>query len=297
MFEKLFKEYNVGSTGLVPSPPDERDIALSSITPEIQRYPEEFPPIFDLTISNQGSVPSCVGHACATIKQAQEFRERENVFFNGDEIYRECKKIDGIPNVNGTYLRTGMKVLQKIGAKANGNAYRIARYARVDDISFEGLKKAKTMHGELLAGFYGSNEGWRGEVVRPHRSGENQWAHAIAITGYEKNYLIGHNSWGEKAHNKGLFKIPADYLPFEAWISLDEANTLGEPIKTGWVASEFLSITGGSIKTTVNLNIRTSPEIKQGNIIMTLPRERAVQFTNREPVKDIKYNWVEVIYT
>lgn len=191
-----FKKYAIGMTGLMPSPPDNRDIALSSVSPTIKRYPEAFPPPFDLTISNQKNKPHCVGFSCATIKQAQEFREQENVVFNGDEIYAECKKIDGIPNFNGTYLRVGLKVLQKVGAKANGKIYQIAGYARVDDNSFEGLKKAITLHGELLAGFTGSNQGWASEIVRPPKSGETTWNHAVALIGYEKNYIIGQNSWG-----------------------------------------------------------------------------------------------------
>lgn len=292
-----FKKYAIGMTGLIPSPPDSRDIALSSVSPTIKRYPEAFPPPFDLTISNQKNKPHCVGFSCATIKQAQEFREQENVVFNGDEIYAECKKIDGIPNFNGTYLRVGLKVLQKVGANSGGKNYKIASYARVDDNSFEGLKKAITLHGELLAGFTGSNQGWAREIIRPPKTGETTWNHAVALIGYEKNYLIGQNSWSKNAHKNGLFKVPSNYLPFEAWTSLDKPNTHAEPIKTGWVASEFLTLSGGQLKVNakVGLRVRTTPKILPNNTIKILPFGTVIQLTNNEPVKDIQYNWVEVI--
>ena len=98
-------------TGLIQSPKDDRDILSSQITPDIKRIPEIFPPFFDLTILNQKNTPHCVGFSCAAVKQEKELREKVVETFDGDWIYNEAKKIDGLPNFQGTYLRSGMKVL------------------------------------------------------------------------------------------------------------------------------------------------------------------------------------------
>jgi len=294
----------IGTTGdLIPSPKDERDYALSSISPDIVRYPEECPPPFDLTISNQLIFPSCVGHTCATVKQEKELREKYPVTFDGNWIYFECKKIDGHPNMPGTYFRAGMQVLKDVGAKpldkdTDPSRYRIETYARVDDMTFEGLKKAIFIYGAIFAGFRGSNEGWRGEVIRAPRTGEDIWGHAVALIGYDKNYLIGQNSWGLMAHKNGIFKTTKDYLPFEAWVVvLDRPNELKpQSIKTAWVASEFLEFKGGVMRTTNNLNVRKEPNLSSERIKL-LPKGTIVQLVHSDPIKADGWTWREICLT
>ena len=297
----MFKKNHVGTTGLVPSPPDARDYALSSISPDIVRYPEEYLPPFDLTISNQLILPSCVGHACATVKQEKELREKNPITFDGNWIYFACKNIDGYPDMPGTFFRVGLKVLKNIGAmpmdrNTEYERYRIETYARVDDMTFEGLKKAILIYGTVLAGFRGTNEGWRGEVIRAPRAGENVWGHAVALTGYDRNYLIGQNSWGILAHKNGIFKTTKEYLPFEAWVViLDRPNELNpQPIKTAWVASDFLEFKGGVMRTTAGLNIIKEPTITSERIGL-LPKGTIVQLVNSELVKRDGYDWREIV--
>ena len=295
------KPKHIGRTDdLYPSPPDNRDFALSSVSPQILRYPEVCPRPFDLTISNQGSVPSCVGHAIAGLKQYIELKEKVAEVFDGDWVYNECKKIDGIPNFPGTYLRTGLEVARKLGVKAEARPsptpYRIKAYARVDDNSFEGLKKAIFLYGVVLAGFRGSHAGWNSEVIRPPKAGENIWGHAVFLTSYDKNYLIGQNSWGQQAHNQGLFKVPSNYLPFESWVVvLDEETTLNpEPIRTGWVATPWIENYNGVWRTTANLNVREGAGIKFP-VIKTLPRGTTFQIIYSARKFADGYWWQEII--
>ena len=288
------KTINV-SHGLVESPKDERDFLLSNIMPNIKRFPETCPPPFDLTILNQQQYPACVGFTCAAIKQEKELREKTSKVFDGLWIYNECKKIDGMPSIAGTFFRIGLKVLKDIGAKTgteDPSIYRIAEYRQVDDMSFEGLKKAVFVYGAILAGFKMSNEGWRGEIVRAPRTGETIYGHAISIIGYEKNYLIGQNSWGENYHNKGLFKIPQDYLPFEAWcIILDKVNEVKEEIKTGWVAKIYIDANN---RTTANLNVRAGAGISYP-ILKTLPKGIKVVFYGSANISANGYWWAKII--
>ncbi len=285
----------VGTNGLIESPRDDRDLLSSQIIPDIQRYPEEMPCPFDLSISHQKQEPSCVGHSLATIKQYNELKEKAFKVFDGDWIYKEAKKIDGMPNFQGTYLRSGLSILKNVGAKTgieSPETYKIIKYAKIDNITPENLKKHLFVYGTILAGFTGSNEGWQNETVRAPKQGENTWGHAVALTHYEKNYIIGQNSWGELAHKKGLFKVPLDYMPFEAWvIVLDDENIEREPTKTGWVARNFLDVYN---RTTANLNVRDGAGTNY-KIIKTLPKGTKVELVGNANAYNGGYWWSEIV--
>lgn len=268
--------------GLIESPEDSRDFPLSAVSPDIKRYPEEYPRMFDLTVYNQGSSPSCVGWSCSSIKQYLELKEKHPVEFDGEWLYNECKKIDGIPNFPGTYFRAGLKVLRDKGCKIQGedndtSTYRIAEYRRVDDLSFENLKKTIALYGHIEAGFRGDNVGWQGEIVKPPRT--NQWSHAVKLTAYEKDYIIGQNSWGTARHNGGFFKVPSNYLPFEAWvITVDKTNQSRGEVQYGWVAATKWTpqpmevyIANNKVLPEVGLRVREKPTVNS-KILSVLPK-------------------------
>jgi len=281
-------------TGAIPSQEDPRDILSSGLIPEIKRKPEVFLPPFDLTVSNQSREPSCVGHACATLKQYNEFKERNNIQFDGDWIYQECKKVDNYAG-NGTYLRVGMDRLHKVGAMPVGGGdpskYRIGAYARVDDRTPDSLKNHILIYGTVKVGFTGSSEGWQGETIRPPKTGETTWGHAVTLVGYEKNYLIGQNSWDTIRHNKGFFRVPLSYSPFEGWVSLTDMPN--EPLRAadgGWVAINFIEWKDGVLRTTYNLNVRKNAGTTHP-IIKTLPRFTEVRFLDDQMISANGYIW------
>jgi len=98
---------------------DERVLSLSKVD-----YTSEMSPI-----KNQGNLGSCVSFAAAAMKEWQERKEHSSEVKEGKRdhrkgkeydyseawIYWNCKKIDGAPNSEGTYLRSAMKVLNQIG--------------------------------------------------------------------------------------------------------------------------------------------------------------------------------------
>jgi hypothetical protein len=227
------------------------------------------------------------------MKQFNELKEKTYKVFDGSWLYKECKKIDGIPTVQGTYLRTGLEILRTVGAKpvdeTDPSVYRIAKYASVDDNSFEGIKKAITLYGTVLAGFRGSNQGWSSEIVSPPKAGETVWGHAVFLTSFDKNYLIGQNSWGTKAHNQGVFKVPANYLPFESWVIL--LDNVNEPAgKKGWVARRWVV----DNITTANLNVRERPTTS-AEILKVLPIGTRINPTGSDDVLANNYYWKEII--
>lgn len=61
-------------------------------------------------VMNQGNSPHCVGYAIAALLQADPIAQNP---IHPTEIYNEAKKIDGIPNVQGTTLEAGLDVIIK----------------------------------------------------------------------------------------------------------------------------------------------------------------------------------------
>jgi len=227
--------------GLIESPLDYRDIPLEKIQ-ELKgtsiEIPEEYNVPYRFPITRQDG-PHCVGHSARVIKEEKEKREQNyDVQFDPVWLYNECKKIDGRPDLKGTYFRSVFKVLQKKGAKPiNGNdfaKYRIGGYASLKRITINDIKEAIYCNGVLLAGFKGSYNGWSNSLkghIRPPRAGESTWGHATALIGYNGDYIIGQNSWGDSWGDGGYFYFNENYFPFSVWsILVDLPNNWRELI-------------------------------------------------------------------
>jgi len=290
--------------GLIPSPYDKRDILTAEIVPEIKRFPKECPAPFDLDILDQNGYPACVGFAAAGMKQYLEARERIWKVFDGLWLYQECKKIDGIPDFPGTYLRAVLKVLQKKGAKPIGEPeleaekYRIGGYAQVSPLTFEELKKMIFLYGVVLVGFTGSNEGWQTALIRPPKEGEKTWGHAIFLRSYLE-FIDFQNSWKEIWGDKGIGHFDQNYLPFEAWVPLVDFPTNAQllEIASGYVAKEFLKPEEyypgqiAQVNTFWGLKLRTEP---QGAKLKTLPDKTKVMVLEDKNLEVGGYHWVKV---
>ena len=226
-------------------------------------------------------------------------KDYHNYGLRAGVFVHNCKEIDGHPELQGTYLRALLKVLQKFGAKPlNGTEeeaknYRISAYARIDNLSFENLKKHIFVYGMLLVGFKGSNEGWKTAYIRPPKLGERTWGHCVVLKAFNENYLIGQNSWGLDYGVKGDFYVPKNYLPFEAWVVLvDYPTPENQIIKEGWVALPYLNLAevGNVGKTLVNLNLRDEPN---GKILTTLKKGTKCQLIEK-PVAKGNFTWVKI---
>jgi len=267
---------------------------------EIKKIPQYYGEnVYNLEVENDNSyvvnytpVHNCAGFAASTIKEDKELRERNQIVFDGHWIYHECKKIDNYDG-DGTFLRIAMKVLQKEGAKPEDGGdpeqFRIGSYALVDDDSFEGLKKAYVANGTYLIGFRGSNQGWKTAYVRPPKSGESVWGHALAVVGYTENYIIVHNSWGTKGDN-GLYYIPKGYEPMEAWVVLTDLPTEIDEGLIGWVAEMYIQ--DNKVTPTVGLRLRQGSGLEH-KTLKVLPLGTEV-----EPLGERVYNsgywWIRV---
>lgn len=224
---------DVKVNNVFPSPVDYRDVpAEAIIEPILGDTP--IPAEFDLgktTQKNQGQKPKCVGCSSCSIKESKERQENGTVTeFDDDWMYQQCKLIDGVPNLDGTFLRVAMLVMKNIGVLPKGGdpadaaliaKYRIAGFVRVEPTA-DAIKRAIYTLGSVMVGFHGSNGGWQVALIRAPLPGETVWGHAVMEHGYVVEYLKGQNSWGELWGDNGDFKAPNNYQPFEAWAILKD---------------------------------------------------------------------------
>src|SRR5438552_11270482 len=100
--------------GRVPDPPNPNDHPLSAHVPLLAA--SALPPshaALTLPVLNQGGGPECVAFSGSTFRTAQEkFDEGHTIAWREHDFYGRCKAVDGIPTVDGTYLRAGCRVLK-----------------------------------------------------------------------------------------------------------------------------------------------------------------------------------------
>jgi len=101
-------------------------------------------------------------------------------------LYQELKKIDGIPDKGGTYIRVLMKYLQKTGVKdTEGNIYKIGVYTKVKTV--DELRAAVVANGFAIIGvrifdnFYKPENG----VINYVQGQKMHGLHAITIGAYD----------------------------------------------------------------------------------------------------------------
>lgn len=226
--------------GELPSPPDERDYPIDLI---LAAGPVTIPPRYRAwgrtgpvpPVLNQGNTPMCVAYASAGMKLWQERRDEGRIFdFDEPWLYGECKKIDGIPNVDGTYLRVAMKILKNQGIPSdffpnNPERHRIAAYYSVPR-NPDTVKQAIYEYGPVLMGTTWFKSWFKldpdGRVPLPD---EEFGGHAVEIWGWDDRREIFYvrNSWGSEWGLCGNYLMPYSYLEYahDLWKSLDEINS------------------------------------------------------------------------
>jgi C1A family cysteine protease len=228
---------------------DDRDYLMRAYLPAVKLpkrvdYTQKMSPIRD-----QGEEGTCVGFAVASgMKEYQEFLDyKKLVELSPRFVYSEAMKIDGVPGLEGTTIRAGMKVLErigvcqeklwpysphqkdkpKVGAKANARKFRILAYARI--LNLNELRMALLSKGPVVLGievFKGMLKTKTGMVPLPKKNETSLGGHAICAVGYddEKRLVKFKNSWSAKWGRQGFGYLPYAYIKrymMDAWSSVD----------------------------------------------------------------------------
>jgi len=225
--------------GLVPSPPDPRDYRVEDIPVAAVRVPEKYVLPTSPIVLNQGNTPYCGGASAAGIANAyyNTYSLMPHGGFSMSFIYWLAKQYDGIPEIQGTYIRTVLKIIQKYGCAPESLAkfstskivitpealraaedYKIEAYARLNTIT--DIQLALTRGLYIIVGTLVTSENWnRQQGFLSYPKGDLYGGHASFFFGYDsllqkehQGYYNGQNSWGERWGDRGRFYLPYDYL-------------------------------------------------------------------------------------
>lgn len=196
--------------GSLESPPDVRNIALGSFQTPVSlpdEYETELPPVED-----QGLKGKCVGSAIHKIAELyfteKDANFKEWVNLSDDDLYEQCKLIDGIPEVDGTYPSVGAKVAVNSGiatveAYNTGNAvliyesrkkHRLQGYAFVP-ADFDAICQAIYQNGAIGASLALDTKWYKGIIMKVLKS---IGRHYVVLKGFKMSSqkIKGQNSWG-----------------------------------------------------------------------------------------------------
>jgi hypothetical protein len=235
--------------GCLKDPVDRRDMPIRAVLPRIAAparvdYSDLMSPVRD-----QGAEGTCVAFAAAVgLKEYQERVEhRKLIGLSPRDLYFQCKKVDGIPNEEGTYIRVAMKVLSRRGvcleecwpyrpyqtdspcpeADRQARPFRIKTYGRLTGI--EEMEESLSFNGPFLAGVEVFEEWFEargGKIPLPRPGFSSLGGHAVCVVGYDHgdHCFKFKNSWSASWGDGGYGYLPFEYMErycLDAWSATD----------------------------------------------------------------------------
>lgn len=228
---------------------DERDYLMRAYLPVI-RLPKSIDWTSKMSpVRDQGDEGVCVGFATATgMKEYQELLDyRKLIILSPRFVYNECKKIDDMPEEEGTTVRAAMQVLKAIGVcqekfwpylpkqkikpkkgdKSDAKRFRIITYARI--LNLNELRLVLATKGPSVMGievFKGMQTTKTGLIPMPKKNETSIGGHAVCPVGYDdkKKIVKFKNSWSSKWGKAGYGFLPYAYIDrymMDAWSSVD----------------------------------------------------------------------------
>lgn len=250
------------SLGWRPDPEDRRDYPARMQLPRLETaLPQKHSVRAAMTpVRDQGQLGSCVGFACAALKEFQESQQRPHTPFRDVSemwIYWRAKAIDIWPNEEGTSIRDALSVLATSGVPTEqGWPYtdqrtpknraptrpafwagmvarwgKIGAYYRLTDLNV--IKEWLFLFGPVVIGVPVGDTIFE-PIARPGAEGRSfvslprtfSGGHAITLTGYDDQHrlLQFKNSWGPTWGYNGYGYLGYDYLEraqYDAWAIRD----------------------------------------------------------------------------
>lgn len=219
-------------SGWVKDKPDRRDFPARKFVYAEVPLPTNYFVYPNTNIYNQGQEPACVGYSCAGVKTDEEFLQYHSKYlFDGLWLYRACKKVDGIPEIAGTYIRTAMGILQELGIRQIGTLcikrqpdinWKIGAYFRIENDSEDHfIKQVIFQHGSIVVGSWWYASWYEVKDMFPQPFGKGG-GHAWRICGWRNEAPSGWivvNSWGKVWGKDGIAIMP--YQMFRTYILED----------------------------------------------------------------------------
>jgi len=228
---------------------DQRDYLMKQYLPVAKMpmkvdYTAKMSPVRD-----QGDEGTCVAFASTVgMKEYQELLDYEKLITLSPRfLYTECKKIDGMPEAEGTTVRAAMKAFKnrgtcreqywpyephqankpKKGAITDAKKFCVKVYARI--INLNELRLTLASKGPCVIGvevYKGMMTTKTGIVPMPKKGESALGGHAICPVGYDdKNRLVKFkNSWSDAWGQNGYGFLPYAYIEkfmMDAWSSVD----------------------------------------------------------------------------
>lgn len=193
--------------GALKSPDDYRNIQLATFQAPVT-LPDDFESVLP-PVENQGSKPKCVGSAIHKIAELYLSRKQQGyIDLSDDDLYEQCKLIDGLPDIGGTYPSIGAKIATKNGiatveAYNTGDEKIIAASRETNKLSgyafvardYFSICQAIYQNQAIIATFSVDSNWFIGKLMKIVSS---IGRHCVVLNGFtmSKNLLKGQNSWG-----------------------------------------------------------------------------------------------------
>lgn len=251
--KKLFEKYFID--GCQPSPLDVRDYTIDMVAMAEAPLPETYL-CNSMKVLNQGSVGSCVAHACAT---AMGYGEKKSGMttahdFSRGFIYGNRKVTDY--QGEGMYIRQALKQLNHCGdceyedfpynetypnvkkkidndkenLYAKAEPFKIVNYFRC--YSNDEVKRALLNQGAVVLSIpiYDS---FSADCPLPSKEDKYKGGHAMCVIGWDETGWIIQNSWSKAWGKKGTLHLPYEYPINEFW-GITVNTDVPQPEKKNW---------------------------------------------------------------
>ena len=246
------------------SPYDVRDYKIATVVS--REFPDTFK-LQEVTVKNQGSVGSCVAHACSSVVEFHNKRqEGTDVVFSTEFIYGY--RPAGYYVGEGMYIRNALKTLREVGDCSRddliGNhacekamevvdarldelknlayPHRISTYAKVKTVAE--IKTALMEFGYVVVSMPWHEDYNLVNGVYTYTSNKNRGYHCVVIYGWDERGWLVQNSWGKSWGQEGRFIVPFSFKWREAWAVTDKIIGEGDVVRPAdsWFVKTFAPV-------------------------------------------------------
>lgn len=196
--KSLFNSTPTFGTGSLPLPADSRRLSITQVQAPVTLPDFYITDISMLEIVNQGNRPSCVGHSIAKLAEYYIYKIKGKIVkFDGETLYEQCKKEDGIPHEPGTYATVAAKIVIRDGIdqeKIDSNDKFTTGYAFVP-VDFLSVAQAIYQNGVVTIGLFIDTNWFKGIIGKclQYIGGHQTDLHGFDL---KNEKIYGINSWG-----------------------------------------------------------------------------------------------------